>query len=94
MLGDVEEFNLGYRLAKQYWGNGLATEAARAALKYAFEQKQIDSVVVIIEPDHVASLRVAEKAGFQQFDTRDFHGRRVRLYRLSHARWNESKRRD
>jgi|SRR5690606_14387625 len=88
MLGDVEEFNLGYRLAKKYWGRGLATEAAQAALKYAFGQKQIDSVVVIIEPDHLASLRVAEKTGFQQFEARDFHGRPVRLYRLSRAVWN------
>ncbi len=93
-LGDVEAFNLGYRLGTQYWGNGLATEAARAALKYAFEQTQIDSVVVIIEPDHGASLRVAEKAGFHQFETRDFHGRPVRLYRLTRADWDGLYRRE
>ena len=87
MVGNVEEINLGYRLARRYWNKGLASEAAKAVLDYAFDRKQLDSVVVIIEPEHVASLRVAEKAGFQSFDTIEFHGRPVRLYRLTRKHW-------
>src|SRR5690606_14424107 len=89
-VGDVEEINLGYRLARHYWGRGLATESARAAVAYAFGARTCNSVVVIIEPEHVASLRVAEKAGFGKFQEIAFHGKTVRLYRLTYDDWAQS----
>jgi ribosomal-protein-alanine N-acetyltransferase len=89
-VGDVEEINLGYRLARRYWGRGLASESARASLAYAFEIRECESVVVIIEPEHVASLRVAEKAGFRSFQQVAFHGKPVRLYRMTRDRWSET----
>lgn len=87
-VGDAEEMNLGYRLARRYWGRGLATESARAALTYAFGTQACDSVVVIVEPEHIASLRVAEKAGFRSFQEVVFHGKTVRLYRLTRDEWS------
>lgn len=87
-VDDVEEVNLGYRLARRYWGRGLATESARGALAYAFGTKGYESVVVIIEPEHVASLRVAEKVGFCRFEEVVFHGKQVRLYRLTREEWS------
>ncbi|RUO24466.1 GNAT family N-acetyltransferase [Aliidiomarina minuta] len=87
MVADVEEISLGYRLARRYWNKGLASEAARAVLSYVFTQKLCKSVVVIIEPGHPASLKVAEKAGFSGFDELEFYGRAVRLYRLTSEQW-------
>lgn len=87
MVADVEEVNLGYRIATRYWNQGLTSEAAKAVLNDAFRKRQYSSVVVIIEPEHVASLRVAEKAGFNEFDIIDFHDRPVRLYRLTSEQW-------
>ncbi|QNI03674.1 GNAT family N-acetyltransferase [Halomonas sp. SH5A2] len=87
MVADVEEINLGYRLARRYWNKGLASEAARAVLDHVFGERLFNSVVVIIEPEHLASLKVAEKAGFSSFDVLEFHGRPVRLYRLTSAQW-------
>lgn len=87
MVSDVEEINLGYRLAKRYWNKGLASEAARAVLSYVLGEKLFNSVVVIIEPEHLASLKVAEKSGFSSFDVLEFHGRPVRLYRLTSEQW-------
>ncbi len=52
-VGNAEEMELGYRLAKRFWAKGLASESARAVLDYAFSQKRLGSVVVIIEPDHI-----------------------------------------
>lgn len=83
------ELNLGYRLARRYWGQGLATEAARAALEHAFGERQLDSVVALVEPTHAASLRVAEKVGFGSFEALEFHKRPVRLYRLHRAQWRQ-----
>jgi len=87
MVADAEEVNLGYRLARRYWNMGLASEAATAVLDYVFEKRLFRSVVVVIEPEHVASLKVAEKAGFSSFNVLEFHGRPVRLYRLSLEQW-------
>lgn len=87
MVADVEEINLGYRLSRHYWNKGLASEAARAVLNYVFGKRLFHSVVVIIEPEHVASLKVAEKAGITSFDALEFHGRPVRLYRLTSEQW-------
>lgn len=88
MVDGIEEANLGYRLAKRYWNQGLASEAAKGVLDYAFCQRQLATVVVIIEPEHVASLRVAENAGFNEFSALAFHDRPVRLYRLSCQEWS------
>ncbi|MCE8023270.1 GNAT family N-acetyltransferase [Halomonas desiderata] len=81
------EWNLGYRLARPYWGQGLATEAAVAALDHAFEERRFDSIIVLVEPDHAASLRVAEKVGFSRFDTLSFNHQPVRLYRMRRSQW-------
>jgi len=84
-----EEPNLGYRLAVDFWNKGLACEATKSVLKYVFTQTTHQSVVVIIEPEHIASLRVAKKIGFTDYSNHEFHGRAVQLYRLTKAQWNE-----
>ncbi|MDD3484807.1 hypothetical protein [Azovibrio restrictus] len=43
--------------------------------------------MVIVEPEHMASLQVAEKAGFRRYQETRFHGKSVRLYRLTRAEW-------
>ncbi|MFB9868263.1 GNAT family N-acetyltransferase [Vreelandella sulfidaeris] len=88
-VNGTEEAGLGYRLATRYWNKGFAPEAANAILHYAFDKKKVPSVVALIEPDHVASQKVALKVGFDRFDVHEFHGREVRLYRHTLAEWGE-----
>jgi len=83
----VEEINLGYRLARRFWNQGFATEAVKGVLSYAFNQKNCESVVVIIEPEHAASIRVTEKAGFGDYTVHEFHDRPVHLYRMTSQEW-------
>lgn len=78
---DEHVVQVGYRLGRSFWGRGLATEAASRVLGLAFERYKIESLVAIVELDHVASGRVAEKAGFRSFVYKEFAGRSVRLYR-------------
>jgi RimJ/RimL family protein N-acetyltransferase len=56
---DVPE--IGWWLAPRYWGRGLATEAARVALRHAFETSTIDRFISIVRPANLASVRVMEK---------------------------------
>lgn len=59
------ETELGYRLARPYWGRGYATEAARAVLNYGFNTLRLPRLVSIIDPFNVSSIRVAEKLGMR-----------------------------
>ncbi len=59
------ENELGYRLDSEFWGKGLATEAAKACLEYYFDQLNLDSVLGIVEPENYASIRVLEKVGME-----------------------------
>lgn len=53
-----------WTIAPQRWGQGLATEMARAALSIAFAHLRLLEVVALTRPDNLASRRVMEKAGF------------------------------
>jgi RimJ/RimL family protein N-acetyltransferase len=60
-LEGTGEIELAYELAPQRWGRGLATEAARECLRYAFEEVELGRVVAGADPPNVASLRVIER---------------------------------
>ncbi|MDT8895844.1 GNAT family N-acetyltransferase [Halomonas sp. I1] len=85
----VEEVGIGYRLARRFWHRGLAPEAARTVMAHGFDVLRLETVVAVIEPANLASIRVAEKIGFRAFVTSRFHGREVRLYRLCRTQWRE-----
>jgi len=75
------DFELGWTLAKEHWGRGLATEGARRALRYAFLEMDRDHVISLIHPENRASIRVAEHLGARQAGTAVVFGREVRIYR-------------
>jgi RimJ/RimL family protein N-acetyltransferase len=59
---------IGWRLGRQFWGSGLATEAARAALAFGFEQCHLERVVSIYQPANVASGSIMRKLGMRLAD--------------------------
>lgn len=60
---DWPEPELAYSLAREAWGGGIATEAAAAALDWAFTRHGFDRLASFIIPENVRSVRVAEKLG-------------------------------
>jgi RimJ/RimL family protein N-acetyltransferase len=71
--GDRSEAHLGYRLRRAVWGQGLATEGARALVRKGFTELGVERVVATTYQDNLASRRVMEKAGL----------RLVRSYRIT-----------
>lgn len=63
---------IGWRIDKRFWGNGLAPEGARACLAYAFSKLQLDEVVSFTAAVNVPSMRVMEKIGMIRDRTADF----------------------
>ena len=65
----VDEVEVGYGFMPKYWGQGLATEIARACVRIGRDQLGLGSLVAITRPINVASQRVMLKAGL--VDDRD-----------------------
>jgi RimJ/RimL family protein N-acetyltransferase len=85
---------IGWRLAANYWGHGLATEGARAVVRYAFEDLGLPGLVSFTIPQSLRSRRLMEKLGMTHDPADDFDHpslppghpmRRHVLYRLSRA---------
>lgn len=54
---------VGWRLAVEAWGRGIATEAAQAALDYGFGAARMREIIAIVHPENARSLRVCGKLG-------------------------------
>lgn len=80
---------IGYRIHPAYWNRGLVTEAATAALAFAFEVVGLERVVAIYEPDNVGSGRVMEKIGmrFWKDTTLPGDGMALRIYDVTRQQW-------
>ena len=63
--GVADTGTLGYWIGRRYAGCGLATDAARALVRYAFDDLRLHRVEAACVPDNHASRRVLEKAGFE-----------------------------
>ena len=57
------EAELGFRLAYDYWGRGIATEAAQVMVAHAICLQKTQRVVAIVDPNNRQSLRVLQKVG-------------------------------
>jgi RimJ/RimL family protein N-acetyltransferase len=75
-------FELSYHLARRHWGQGYATEAAKAALAHAFLVWQRAHVISLINPKNLHSIRVAERSGERLEGRLDHFGRLMFLYGL------------
>jgi len=62
-INDRLEVEIAYLIDKAYWGQGLGAEAAQGLLQYGFEHLKLSRLICLIDPDNIASQRVAEKIG-------------------------------
>lgn len=73
---------IGFDFRRAYWGNGYATEAAIAVLKFGFAQFEFDSIYGWIDPKNVPSRRVAERIGMTMEKSVIRGGKEYALYRI------------
>lgn len=90
---------IGWRLARAFWSQGFATEAAQEALKFGFDDCRLEEIVAHAGIRNVRSHRVMTKLGMSHDDADDFDHpklgetdplRRQVLYRLSRSSWQAS----
>ena len=57
---------MGYDLAKEYWGRGIMTEAMRAVVDFGFERMMLNRIEVFVMPRNERSIRLMERLGFER----------------------------
>lgn len=89
-LENTPEIQVGYLLLPSYWGMGLGTEAASAALKYGFDVIRLPKIVAIAKPNNIASRRVMEKVGMNYEKNAYYYDNDVVYYSISHDAFSAS----
>ena len=65
------EIELGYAFRPEFWGQGLATEAARAVAEWAFAHTDVAYLIAFTDPKNFGSQRVLERIGMTRLEDRD-----------------------
>jgi len=76
------EGDFAYRLLKEYWGQGFATEAVKACLDHIFKIFGNIVIKVYVQKENIPSIRVAEKAGMSYGGEATYHGIPVLVYQI------------
>jgi [ribosomal protein S5]-alanine N-acetyltransferase len=89
-FGERERPELAFLLARDAWGRGLATEAARAALGEGFGALAFPEVVALVRPGNAGAIRVLAKLGFASESRLRVRGAPAELYRVDAAGFVET----
>jgi len=73
---------VGWTLVRGAWGQGYATEAAAASIRWAWANLDCERLVSLIEPGNAASFRVAERLGMRRLPAEATEGRELTVYAL------------
>lgn len=84
-------YDLGYRIMRKYWGQGMATESAIASLKYAFDQLKVNEVYAMVDCDNDRSNKVLNKVGLRFMERFDFEGIEHNWYKIEKADYENRK---
>lgn len=74
---DGKQTDIGFRFFENHWGNGYATESAKACLKYGFGELGLSEIIGRAMKENIASIQVLEKIGMKyhsDLDCADFPG--------------------
>lgn len=70
----VNYYDLGYRFIKRFWGKGYATETAKAARDYGFNELKLNELIGIADINNLGSIHVLEKVGLKRISVFDYEG--------------------
>jgi [ribosomal protein S5]-alanine N-acetyltransferase len=79
-------YEIGYHLRRDFWGQGLATEAAIACRDWAFAHLKADRLISLIRPENLPSSRVAERVGMTVWKEVNWRGLQHRVYSIEKER--------
>lgn len=87
---EAGEIEVLYSLGKVFWGRGFATEAARASVRFGFEQEQLEQLIALAVPENIGSWRVMEHLGFVYEAAVHYFGLDLVQYRLRRDQFHKT----
>jgi ribosomal-protein-alanine N-acetyltransferase len=79
-LEELGEVDVAFRLMPTHWGQGLATEASLASVRFGFADLGLKRIIGLVTPENIASVRVLEKTGLRYAETVTFWGHQFSKY--------------
>jgi ribosomal-protein-alanine N-acetyltransferase len=84
---DFPYYDIGYRLNKKYWGQGIASETAALALAYGYRTLKLDEIFGVDHIKNIASNKILQKIGLQWKDRFILDGMECNWYRITPSEW-------
>ncbi len=88
-VGGIGEIEVGYHFLPRFWGNGYATEAARAARDWAFEHLRCERVISLIRPINIPSQRVAARNAMKIAERVLWHEFEHDVWAIGRSEWQQ-----
>jgi RimJ/RimL family protein N-acetyltransferase len=83
----INYYDIGYRFREEYWGNGYATEAAKSAISYGFNQLKLGHIYACADIENIASQNVLKKCGLTQGEVFIYDKNKNYWFQLAKADW-------
>jgi len=90
LRAEFNYYDLGYRLRKKFWGQGIATQTALISLGFGFEEMKLDEIGAAADIQHVVSNKILKKIGLQFVENFEFEGDLCNWYKLTKKDWLKS----
>jgi ribosomal-protein-alanine N-acetyltransferase len=87
-LPELGETEVGFLLARPFWGKGFATEAARLSTQYGFKEMVLDHIIALVHPENKASLAVVKKCGFDHQEIIHLWGIDLVHHHITRTEWS------
>lgn len=82
---------IGWRLRRASWGQGLATEAAQAMAGFAFDTLGAEELLAVCHPDNTASARVMLRLGMRHLGLQTWFGKPLATYQVDARQWRAAR---
>jgi [ribosomal protein S5]-alanine N-acetyltransferase len=82
-LEELGEVDVAYRVMPAHWNLGLATEGARASVRFGFTKLGLKQIIGLVMPENIGSVRVLEKTGLRYVGTITFWGSQFSKYAIN-----------
>ncbi len=79
---ELDEYDIGFRLFKEYWNRGIGSEAAKACIDYGFSKIGLNRIVGRVMSENLGSIRVLEKIGLVFLEDYNFDGESGYIYEI------------
>jgi RimJ/RimL family protein N-acetyltransferase len=89
--GRKNYYDLGYRLRRKYWGQGIATETTIASLDYAFNKLKVNEVYAAASCENIASNKILQKVGLSLIETFYYEDIKCNWYKIDKNNYKNKK---